>query len=137
MDVFEPLPIVLKSSYKDGIQPSVKHQLKYLWRGAHAVSSSTFLANSLSRKFIDFAIKNGLKIPEQVTNRLCTWCSAILLPTITSTVKVQSRGKRSKVHRKKYFAQHGDSTHVDASENVINIDSKFRRKLKNQVVSRV
>ena len=129
--------MVLKSSYKDGIQPSVKHHLKYLWRGAHAVSSSTFLANSLARKFIDLAIKYGLKIPEQVTNRLCTWCSAILLPTITSTVKVQSRGKRSKVHRKKYFAQHGDSTQEDVSENVIHIGSKFRRKLKNQVVSRV
>lgn len=135
MDVYEPLPIVLKSTLKDGIQPSVKHHLKYLWRAAHAVSSSTFLANSLSRKFIDLAIKSGLKIPEQVTNRLCTWCSAILLPTISSTVKVQSRGRRSKLHRKKYFAQHGDSNQIDTSEHPTHTDSKTRRKLKNQVVS--
>lgn len=133
MELYEPLPLNLRSSFKEGITPAIRQQLEFLWRGAHATSSSSSLAHSLARKFIELGIKSGLHIPEQVRNRLCCWCSAVLLPTITSTVRIQSRGKESKVHKKKNLIPRGD-TNADPDSSVV-FDTKTRRKLKNQVVS--
>ena len=135
MELYEPLPLNLRSSQKEGITPSIRAQLEFLWRGAHAVSSSTSLAQSLGRKFIDLGIKSGLTIPEQVRNRLCTWCSAILLPTITATIRVQKRGKGSKIHGKKNLVPRGDTNGSgDPDCSFVATDSTTRRKLKNQVV---
>ena len=132
MELYEALPINLRSSYKEGISPIVRSQLEFLWRGAHAVSSSTALAHSLARKFMELSIKSGLHIPEQVRNRLCSWCSAVLLPTITSSVRIQSLGNESKVHKKKNLIPRGE-TNGDPDSSVV-FDKKTRRKLKNQVV---
>jgi RNase P subunit RPR2 len=134
MEIYEPLPVNLKCSFKDGIQPAVRQQLEYLWRGAHIVSSSSSLAHSLCIKFIDLAMKSGLQIPEQVRNRFCSHCSGILLPTITSKVRVQSRGKQSKIHKKKKLIPRGDNNVNDETDDIDIVDSKIRRKLKNQVV---
>jgi RNase P subunit RPR2 len=134
MEIYEPLPVNLKCSFKDGIQPAVRQQLEYLWRGAHMVSSSSSLAHSLGIKFIELAMKSGLQIPEQVRNRFCSHCSGILLPTITSTVRVQSRGKQSKIHKKKKLIPRGDNNGNDETDDIDIMDSKIRRKLKNQVV---
>ena len=135
MEIYEPLPVNLKCSFKDGIQPAVRQQLEYLWRGAHVVSSSSSLAHSLGIKFIELAMKSGLQIPEQVRNRFCSHCSGILLPTITSTVRVQSRGKQSKIHKKKKLIPRGDNNGNDETDDIDIVDNKIRRKLKNQVVS--
>lgn len=135
MEIYEPLPVNLKCSFKDGIQPAVRQQLEYLWRGAHVVSSSSSLAHSLGIKFIELAMKSGLQIPEQVRNRFCSHCSGILLPTITSTVRVQSRGKQSKIHKKKKLIPRGDNNGNDETDDIDTVDNKIRRKLKNQVVS--
>ena len=135
MEIYEPLPVNLKCSFKDGIQPAVRQQLEYLWRGAHVVSSSSSLAHSLGIKFIELAMKSGLQIPEQIRNRFCSHCSGILLPTITSTVRVQSRGKQSKIHKKKKLIPRGDNNGNDETDDIDIVDNKIRRKLKNQVVS--
>lgn len=135
MEIFEPLPLNLKCSFKDGIQPAVRQQLEYLWRGAHMISSSSStLAHSFGIKFIDLAIKSGLQIPEQVKTRFCSHCSGILLPTITSTVKIQARGKQSQIHKKKKFIPRGDNNGNDETDDIDIVDTKIRRKLKNQVV---
>ena len=136
MEIYEPLPFILKCSMKEGIQPAIRSQLQFLWRGAHAVTSSVSLAQSLGRKFIELGIKSGLHIPEQVKNRLCSYCSAILLPSITSTVRVQSRGKKSKIHKKKNLIPRWGDINIDCgAENSTVFDPKVRRKVKNQVVS--
>ena len=113
----------------------MRQQLEYLWRGAHVVSPSSSLAHSLGIKFIELAMKSGLQIPEQVRNRFCSHCSGILLPTITSTVRVQSRGKQSKIHKKKKLIPRGDNNGNDETDDIDIVDNKIRRKLKNQVVS--
>ena len=133
MELYEPLPLNLRSSFKEGITPAIRQQLEFLWRGAHATSSSTSLSHSLARKFIELGIKSGLQIPEQVKNRLCNYCSAVLLPTITSTIRVQSRGKDSRIHKLKNLIPRVD-TNSDPECSVV-FDAKVRRKLKNQVVS--
>jgi RNase P subunit RPR2 len=132
MELYEPLPLSLRSCYKEGILPATRQQLEFLWRAAHAITSSTSLTHCLARKFIDLGNKFGLHFPEQVKNRLCSYCSAVLLPSITSMVRVQSRGKESKIHRKKHLIPRGDSN-GDPDVSVV-VDGKTRRKLKNQVV---
>ena len=136
MEIYEPLPFILKCSLKEGIQPAIRSQLQFLWRGAHAVTSSASLAQSLGRKFMELGIKSGLYIPDQVKNRLCSYCSAILLPSITSTTRVQSRGKNSKIHKKKNLIPRWGDINIDSStDNPTVFDPKIRRKVKNQVVS--
>lgn len=79
--------------------------------------------------------KYGLVFPEQVKNRICTNCSAILLPSITSKVRIQSRGKNSKIHKKKHLIPRGDISSGDPDlESSVVVDIKIRRKLKNQIV---
>ena len=136
MEIYEPLPFVLKCSLKEGIQPAVRSQLQFLWRGAHAVTSSVSLAQSLGRKFMELGIKSGLHIPDQVKNRLCSYCSAILLPSISSTTRVQSRGKNSKIQNKKNLIPRWGDINIDSTtDNPTVFDPKIRRKVKNQVVS--
>ena len=132
MELYEALPLNLRSCYKDGISPIVRSQLEFLWRGAHATTSSSALAHSLARKFMELGMKSGLQIPELVRNRLCSWCSAVLLPTITSSVRVQPRSSESKVHRKKNLIPRGE-TNGDPDSSFV-FDTKTRRRLKNQVV---
>ena len=132
MELFESLPLNLRSCYKEGISPIVRSQLDFLWRGAHAAVSSSALAHSLARKFMELGMKSGLHIPELVRNRLCSWCSAVLLPTITSSVRVQPRGSGSKIHKKMNLIPRGE-TNGDP-DSTVTFDTKTRRKLKNQVV---
>jgi hypothetical protein len=49
MELYEPLPVTLKSTYKEGIVPAVRQQLEFLWRAVHAVTLSQSLAHSLGK----------------------------------------------------------------------------------------
>lgn len=49
MELYEPLPVNLKSTYKEGIVPAVRQQLEFLWRAVHAVTLSQSLAHSLGK----------------------------------------------------------------------------------------
>ena len=93
--MYEPLPPSLESSRKDAMGPSTRAHLEYLWKAAHAVSSSSALAHHLARRFVETADKHGLHYPAEVTRRLCGWCSNILLPSVTCTVRIRPRGRHA------------------------------------------
>ena len=128
MEIYEPLPANLKSNYKESLGSAVREQLEYLWKAAHAVSSSKDLAHSLARRFVEVGDKHGLHYPEEVRRRLCNYCSNILLPSITASIRIRPRGRQSK--RKVLL-----NNNVSDRNNVDKDGKRSPRKLKNQVVT--
>jgi RNase P subunit RPR2 len=96
MEVFEHLPHGLRHNLKEAINQTTKQHLVFLWKAAHAVSSSPCLSHSLSRRLVELSVKHSIHLPESVNDRLCSSCSAVLLPSITARIRVRPRSRRSK-----------------------------------------
>jgi len=142
MEVYEPLPPSLESSRKDALGPSTRAHLEYLWKAAHAVSSSGALAHHLARRFVETADKCGLHYPAEVTRRLCGWCSNILLPSVTCTVRIRPRGRHAtrKVQAATAIpgssASKGNKSKGNSGAPAASVPAHQRfRKLKNTVVT--
>lgn len=53
--------------------------------------TSFALSHSMARKFIECATSHGVILPDHITARLCTRCSAPLIPSFTSMLRVCRR----------------------------------------------
>ena len=132
MEIYEPLPTNLKFNFKEAVGPAVREQLDYLWKAAHAITSKD-LAHSLARRFVEVGDKHGLHYPEEVKRRLCSWCSNILIPSVTATIRIRPRGRQSK--RKVIVKTRKTDHDGNAMISLGNSTKQCRhRKMKNQVV---
>jgi RNase P subunit RPR2 len=53
----------------------------------------------LSKSFVDVAREHKVDLPMNVTEKLCGFCSVVLIPSLTCQVRLRSRSRRSKVNR--------------------------------------
>ena len=127
MEVFEPISRNLRSHKKEPIPPVIRNQLNYLWKAAHAVITSPNLSVYLSRKFVQLGNKYGLNFPDFVKDKLCNYCTSLVLPSITTRIRIRHRGKNSKCK----VAVPSVTCHNDAS--ILSSSSKYQAVI-NQVV---
>ena len=92
MELFEQLPQLSSLTLKE-IPAHITHQLGYLWKAAHlTVINSRSLSHNFCIEFATLVKKHDIVLPDDIKYKLCSYCHALLLPTLTS----RSRIARSK-----------------------------------------
>ncbi len=92
------LPLLYTGKSEIGTSTALHQQLQFLWRSAHeSVGSSLSLA--ASKQFQSLVDKHNIDLPEYIRLKLCPWCCAIQIPSITQQTRVRSRGRGSGVNR--------------------------------------
>lgn len=102
---FQPLTQLRTKLNKD-VPTAVVDKLNFLWRAATAclerepvvVSSSS---HRLCQSFVETASQHNVDIPKTVSDRLCGYCSVLLVPAVTCQVRVRERTRLSRVNRAK------------------------------------
>lgn len=98
MEIFEPLPNQLHSSFHSIVPSGVIQRLSYLWKACNKMSlSSSLLSHRLSVTFIDLCKSYGIILPLFIQSRFCDWCFALQLPSYTCSTKIKSRKKLNKI----------------------------------------
>jgi len=99
-ELFPPLKVPLRSQFGNMEVPgAVACKLAYQWSTVGAMVGSDFaLAHSMARSFVETAVEHGALLPSSVSERLCGRCSAPLVPSVTSYLRVHRR--RSMRHNK-------------------------------------
>ena len=83
-----------------------KHQIlkfSYQWRVINFLGMKTHsfnLSHSLSKKFIQSSYDLGIELPNEITEKLCIRCSALLLPGISCSIRIKKCNKH-KQHKNK------------------------------------
>jgi RNase P subunit RPR2 len=98
---YQPLPALRTKLNKD-VPPTVVEHLNYLWKAATFVlpsSASIPAMHRLSKSFVDIVREHKVDLPTNVTEKLCGFCSVVLIPSLTCQVRLRSRSRRSKVNR--------------------------------------
>ena len=76
-----------------------KHQIlkfSYQWHVINLLgmkSHSFDLSHSLSKKFTQSAYDLGIELPDEIAEKLCIRCSALLLPGISSSIRIKKCNK--------------------------------------------
>ena len=73
-------------------------QLQFLWRSAYEGAGSS-LSLVASRQFQGLVDTHGIDLPEYIRLKLCTWCCAIQIPSVTQQTRIRSRRRGSSVNR--------------------------------------
>ena len=106
------LPYPLRTKTNQEVPSAVQDRLAYLWRASSCALNSriegesvdpleTISASShrLSKSFIEAARVHKVDLPLQVTERLCGYCSVMLIPSVTCQIRLRPRSRRSKVNK--------------------------------------
>lgn len=97
MEIFEALPITLRSNISQELPSSVYQRLAYLWKISHSLALTSITSSHLlSRSFISLVNKYAIELPSNIRYRICSYCCVLQLPSITCSVKVRRRGRESR-----------------------------------------
>lgn len=107
-----PLPYPLRTKTNQEIPSAIQERLAYLWRASscalnariegetsEALETISASSHRLSKSFIEAARAHKVDLPVQITERLCSHCSVLLIPSVTCQVRLRVRSRRSKVNK--------------------------------------
>lgn len=90
----------LRSRSRGEVPSAVVAKLKYLWSVAHEVAkTSPQLSHAASLEFKDLITKEDVVLPRHITEKLCSGCGAIQIPSVTCSTRLRTSGRRSCVNR--------------------------------------
>jgi RNase P subunit RPR2 len=101
------LPFHLKTKNQQDAPSVVFDRLNFLWNSAIAAASASSLqtnslshmAHRLSQRFIEVAKNHKIEVPAIITERLCRSCSAFLIPSVSVSIRLRRRSRRSKANK--------------------------------------
>jgi RNase P subunit RPR2 len=131
--ISEQLPHQLKNNSRGDIPQAVVAQLNYLWNVCHEVAgSSSQLSHAASMQLKQLIREYDVALPTYITSKLCAWCSAVQIPSVTCSTRIRGRGKGSSVNRTLR------SLHVGSGETPLQPGAtpSAAVKVKNAAVSR-
>jgi RNase P subunit RPR2 len=99
MEIFEPLPFNLRSKFRQDIAPTIRQRLEHLWKSAHTMRS-TSLSHTLMRQFRAIVDEHGVDLPAYVSNKICQWCAALMIPSVTCRIRVKRLERKSRAQKK-------------------------------------
>ena len=117
MQVYEKLTLPIQSRASQEIPLSVQHTLLYYWKASHKFAlTSPVLSHVFAREFMELSrfhcagmwvvtLNNcnfnifHLDYSETVTQRICKFCSVLLLSGITSTSKIKTIKRSRKINK--------------------------------------
>ena len=118
------LPLSAFRSNNSELSATLRAQLQYLWKCSHETAGTSIpLSLAASKQFQSLIDKNCIDLPDYCKERICPWCCAVQIPSITSRVRVRSTGKGSSSNRNLRFVC-----------GIENATDKASVKLKNGVV---
>lgn len=124
----QQLPSNLKSSTHRDVPATVQDRVHYLWTLISSTSMAAKLASTtvssedtstanpnestrghldvlhrLSRDFMGLVKEHAIELPSAIQERHCRSCCVVLIPALTSSVRLRKRTHRSRVNRSNHL----------------------------------
>ncbi|GAB9474140.1 Rnase p, rpr2/rpp21 subunit [Globisporangium polare] len=79
----------------------LEKRFNYLWQSAHSIlPTNALLAHQMISSMMEMARTNRVELPAAVLDFICECCGALIVPSLSANVRVQSQTHKSRANRK-------------------------------------
>jgi RNase P subunit RPR2 len=127
MEIFENLPQPLRNISSKEVPVLIQQTLNYQWKAMHVLSKTAIeLSHNLCHQFVNICQENLISLPINIQEKICTNCSAFLVPTQSSKIRYK------KIKKSKQF-KHALITSCLRCANVTNVIKEAKEKKRRSI----